>query len=145
MRAQGEIVRDEFGTVLEVRPGILSEAPSLRGRKDDAGKPRWDLLLLSLRRGTGAVVDVLTHGARRYSADNWRRVEHPRRRYVAATMRHIAAWLDGEELDADSGEHHLSHAICSLLFLLELDLERAEARADIRSAVEALRQEGGAQ
>lgn len=33
----------------------------------------------------------------------------------AAAMRHYARWLGGEQLDADSGAHHLVHASWRLL------------------------------
>lgn len=94
----------------------------MSGRKDDAGKPRLDLVpaLAELE-----VARVLTHGASRYGADNWRRVEGARWRYLAACMRHLNAWRRGERLDEDSGLSHLAHAACCVLFLLELEL-RAE-------------------
>lgn len=88
------------------------------GRKDDSDKLRWDLLPWL---GARAVVAVLTYGARKYSPGNWRRVSEPRDRYFAAAQRHVTAWWGGEKVDPESGELHLAHAICCLLFLLELD------------------------
>lgn len=87
----------------------------VKGRKDDAGKLRYDLLPVAPLR---AVVGVLTHGAARYGADNWRAVPDAPRRYYAAAMRHLEAWRAGDELDPDSGLPHLAHAACSVLFLL---------------------------
>ena len=88
------------------------------GRKFDKDKPRWDLLpwhaLLK-------VVEVLTFGARKYAPDNWRYVEGWRERYHSAALRHIVAWSMGERNDPETGIHHLSHAICCLMFLMELD------------------------
>lgn len=90
-------------------------APALNaGRKDDAGKARWDLVPWDVM---ASVVRVLTFGARRYGDDNWRRVPGVRRRYFAAAMRHVMAWERGEVADPDTGESHLAHAICCLLFL----------------------------
>jgi hypothetical protein len=89
---------------------------SNQGRKDDAGKTRFHLLPV---RALRTVVDVLTYGASRYGADNWRHVEFARERYFDAALRHIYAWWDGEQLDPESGLPHLAHAICSLIFLLE--------------------------
>lgn len=90
------------------------------GRKDDAEKARWDLIpYLALSR----VVDVLTFGALKYAPENWRQVNEPRRRYFAATMRHLIAWWRGERIDPESGKPHLACAISSLLFLLELEEE----------------------
>ena len=51
------------------------------GRKDDAEKPRWDLLPWG---PVGEVVAVLTFGARKYAPDNWKHVPAARERYFAA-------------------------------------------------------------
>lgn len=87
------------------------------GRKDDLGKLRYDLVpayaLLD-------VVKVLTYGAKKYGAENWRKVPEAVPRYVAAYMRHVEAHRRGQVDDPESGLPHLAHAICCLLFLLEL-------------------------
>lgn len=89
------------------------------GRKDDHGKPRWDLLPIG---PVARVVDVLTYGAREYSPHGWRHVEDPVERYYAAGMRHLAAWRGGEALDPKSGLPHLAHAACNLLFLIAFEV-----------------------
>lgn len=90
------------------------------GRKDDAEKPRFDLIQF---RALAAVVRVLTFGARKYAPDNWRLVPEPKRRYYAAALRHLTDWWLGQRLDPQSGEPHLAHAICCLNFLLEIEEE----------------------
>lgn len=95
------------------------------GAKHDAAKARWDLLPIA---ALDSVVRVLTFGAAKYGDDNWRSVEHPRRRYYAAAMRHVAAWWSGETNDPESGEHHLAHAACCLLFVLEIELPETGGR-----------------
>lgn len=92
----------------------------MEGVKYDSGKPRWDLLPL---KATTKIVEVLTYGAQKYAPDNWRHVQEPKRRYYAAAMRHIVSWAQGERLDPESGQPHLAHAACCLLFLLELEEE----------------------
>jgi hypothetical protein len=88
------------------------------GRKDDAGKPRWDLLPpLALEE----VARVLEFGARKYDPDNWRKVKGWRWRYVRAGIGHAFAHLSGRKLDKQSGLPHLAHAVCCFLFILELD------------------------
>jgi hypothetical protein len=93
------------------------------GRKDDQGKTRYDLIPA---RALAEVAEVLTYGAAKYAPDNWRKVPDPHPRYYAAGRRHDESRRAGELLDPDSGRHHLAHAICCLLFRLELDLEAEE-------------------
>jgi len=92
----------------------------MNGRKDDADKPRWDLLPWAAVRD---VVCVLTYGATKYDDENWKHVPDGRRRYFAAAQRHLLAWWEGERLDPETGYPHLAHAACCLLFLAALDLK----------------------
>jgi hypothetical protein len=85
----------------------------IQGTKYDDGKdPLWFL--------DGAVMAgvarVLGFGAKKYSPHNWRKGMKWSRLYSAA-MRHIFKHLDGEKLDPETGESHLDHAICCLMFL----------------------------
>lgn len=89
----------------------------MNGEKFDSEKDRWDLLPFT---ATKKVVKVLTFGARKYEPDNWRIVPDWRRRYLAAAMRHLVAYQEGEDLDTESGMPHLAHAACCVLFMLEL-------------------------
>ncbi|KKN73369.1 hypothetical protein LCGC14_0401820 [marine sediment metagenome] len=71
------------------------------------------------------IAKVLTHGAGKYGADNWRRgLEW--RRYYGAVMRHMLAWEGGEDLDPDSGLSHLACAGCNVLFLIEMARTRPD-------------------
>lgn len=86
------------------------------GTKNDQNKP--DLSLLSSLWVT-AVGAVLSFGKRKYAAHNWRKgfaISRP----LAASLRHIFAFLQGEDLDPESGLPHLAHASCSLMFAFEL-------------------------
>ena len=86
----------------------------MEGIKYDENKPMWNLLPME---SVEEVVDVLTFGAKKYSPDNWKKVD--KERYYAACMRHIVAWRKGETFDVESGLHHLAHAITCLLFIME--------------------------
>ena len=37
--------------------------------------------------------------------------------YYDAVWRHLTAWYEGEDLDPDSGEHHIAHAMTGLAVL----------------------------
>jgi hypothetical protein len=58
-------------------------------------------------------------GAAKYGAYNWRVTNVEAMTYVAAAMRHITEWLDGQDKAADSGIHHLAHALASLSVLVD--------------------------
>lgn len=88
------------------------------GRKDDAEKPRWDLVPWG---AMSEVVKVLTCGAKKYAPEGWKTVPDWRRRYFAATCRHLISWTLGEKTDPETGLHHLAHAACCVLFCIELD------------------------
>ena len=88
------------------------------GKKYDSGKPDWSLLPF---KAVSETVEVLTFGANKYGPDNWRIVPNAKKRYLAAAFRHIVAYATGEKKDSESGLSHLSHALCCLMFILELE------------------------
>ena len=88
------------------------------GTKNDSGKPRWSLIPNGV---VAEVVQVLEFGAARYGEDNWQKVPDARRRYYDAAHRHMDQYWSGEQTDPDTGLHHLSHAICSLMFIVWMD------------------------
>ena len=45
-------------------------------------------------------------------------------RPVGALMRHMWAWWQGEDKDAETGLSHLAHAACCILFLLSYELRK---------------------
>tara|TARA_R110001599_G_scaffold15833_1_gene65528 strand:- start:508 stop:900 length:393 start_codon:yes stop_codon:yes gene_type:complete len=85
-----------------------------KAMKFDGDKPRMDLvdkeIILELAK-------ILTFGAEKYEAHNWK-IGLPMSRYYSACMRHLLAWNSGETLDPESGLNHLSHASCNLMFML---------------------------
>jgi hypothetical protein len=63
---------------------------------------------------------VLAFGAEKYAAHNWR-AGFAWSRPLAAAMRHLTAFNDGEDRDPESGLSHLAHAACCIMFLLEFE------------------------
>ena len=87
------------------------------GMKETSGKLRWTLLpLLAVKE----IVKVLEYGAKKYSADNWKKVEPEK--YKEAAFRHWTAYLEGEKVDPETGISHLAHLGCDVLFLLWFEL-----------------------
>lgn len=96
-----------------------SQTATTGGRKFDGNKLEYGLIPpLAMQE----MVRVLTFGAQKYERDNWKRVPDSKRRYFDALERHIWAWKMGEQLDPESGIHHLAHAMCCLSFLYEHDV-----------------------
>lgn len=88
--------------------------------KHDGDKPRVELL------PSAALMEIakaLNFGAQKYEDENWRR-GFAWKRLIGALLRHVLAWKDGEDKDAESGLSHLAHAGCCLLFLLEHEIKK---------------------
>lgn len=102
--------------VVEAPP--LAPADDLVNPKTLMGARRVDLSLLppaGIIHGAHAMMD----GAVKYNPYNWREKKVPARTYIAAAMRHLADFLDGEETAADSGVHHLGHVIGCCAIVLD--------------------------
>lgn len=87
-----------------------------KGIKHDLGKAQMELLSSQWIYG---VANVLTFGAKKYAAHNWRK-GLAQSRLLGAALRHIFSYLGGEDLDPETGLSHLHHASCCLMFASEL-------------------------
>lgn len=83
------------------------------GIKFDGEKPRMDLLDPLALEG---LAKVLTFGAQKYAAHNWRK-GIANTRLIAAMLRHLFAIMRGEDLDPESGLPHIDHVGCCWMFL----------------------------
>jgi hypothetical protein len=61
---------------------------------------------------------VLMFGAQKYDAFNWAdNGGFKYMRIIRALLRHVFAYMRGEDNDPESGLSHIAHAQCNLLFL----------------------------
>lgn len=90
--------------------------PVQTGTKYDHGKP---ILGAVPPHAELAVGRVLTFGAEKYARGNWDKVKDHENRYMDAALRHLNAHRRGELTDSESGESHLAHAACCILFMLD--------------------------
>lgn len=60
-------------------------------------------------------------GAQKYNAHNWRG-GFDWSRLQDAALRHLAAHINGEDKDPESGLSHVAHAACCVLFLLSHEI-----------------------
>lgn len=88
--------------------------PVITGVKHDQGKPDYSYISKELM---DEVARVREFGAIKYSRDNWKN-GFRYQRSIAAALRHIFAFKDGEDLDPESGLSHIGHALCCLEHLL---------------------------
>ena len=86
--------------------------------KHDEGKVRVELLSTQAMEEIGK---VLTFGANKYDDNNWRK-GFKWSRLIGAAMRHLFAWIRGEDKDKETGLSHLAHCGCCIMFLLEHEL-----------------------
>ncbi len=86
---------------------------SKTGVKHDQEKPDLSLLPIEF---LSEVARAMMHGEKKYGRYNytggmqWSRI-------IAASMRHILAFMGGEDLDPESGVSHLGHAGACILML----------------------------
>jgi hypothetical protein len=90
--------------------------------KKDSGKLQWSLMPFEELKD---VVKVLMLGAVKYSPDNWKKCDNVVR-YKDALMRHVISYIEGDEIDEESGLSHLAHAVCNCLFLMWFDKQKSK-------------------
>ena len=94
---------------------VVSTEPG--GLKFDTEKVRMELLDPYAMEQLAA---VLTFGAKKYAAHNWR-LGIRNGRLLAALIRHVFAYLRGEDKDPETGLSHIAHAMCCCMFILGLE------------------------
>ena len=91
----------------------MKQFPQPSGTKFDKQKPRLDLLDWD---ALGGLAEVLTFGALKYDANNWRG-GIVNSRLIASLLRHLSAIQRGEDVDPESGLPHIDHIGCNWMFL----------------------------
>lgn len=62
---------------------------------------------------------ALACGAGKYGKRNWLGSQIKMDTYIAALRRHIDAMVDGEDIDPESGVHHLGHIMAGCAIVLD--------------------------
>lgn len=71
------------------------------------------------------VARAFDDGTRKYGAFNWRGNPVLASVYHDACKRHLDSWFHGNDRAADSGVHHIAHAVACLLILLDAEQQRS--------------------
>jgi hypothetical protein len=127
---------EDFLTIAAPYHNLTATQATTKALKFDNEKPRTELVdadaILELAK-------VLTFGAKKYAANNWRKgIEFSR--VIGAALRHIYAIQQGEDRDQETGLLHSAHAMCELMFLTnfykshpELDDRYKERQCEART------------
>ena len=112
IRKKREMAKDEQQTDMAV--GDLSSDKKGSGARANRGKIAFSLFPMHLLAGA---VRIFMGGSMKYAQWNWAK-GMPHSSCVDCFLRHFNKyWYLGEDIDEESGEHHLDHMICNLIML----------------------------
>lgn len=98
--------------------------------KADSGKTDWSLMPFEAIEEINKVLDF---GAKKYAAHNWKKGSgFTYTRLLGSLLRHIFAYMRGEDKDPESGLSHMAHAGCNVVFLLYYEKYKAKYNNDDR-------------
>ena len=66
------------------------------------------------------MIKVLEFGANKYGIGNWQK-GLDKREILESLQRHLAALMDGEEFDSETGISHMGHIQCNAMFYNYMD------------------------
>ena len=109
--------------ILSIEEGELNAdyKEELADRFND-GKPQWSMVDF---KSLEDMVRVLEFGAKKYSRDNWKKGLKTTE-IVDSMLRHIYAYLNGEDVDPESGINHTGHIMCNAMFLSHMHMFRKD-------------------
>lgn len=104
----------------------------MSGLRYNEGKRRWSLVDFQSLEG---MVKVLEFGAEKYDDHNWKKGLKTTE-VSESLMRHLFAYLSGEDKDPESELRHIDHILCNALFLSYMDLNKPEfdSREDVSTS-----------
>lgn len=111
------MTNEEFDRLMEHRKaepaiGEYMLNPPEKGLRYNQGKLRWSLVHF---KSLEPLVRVLEFGARKYDDHNWKKGLN-KEEILESMQRHLAAMIDGELNDPESGLPHIGHIMCNTMF-----------------------------
>jgi hypothetical protein len=88
----------------------------------NSGKLQWSLVDFKSLEG---LVKVLEMGAKKYSRGNWKK-GMPVSQVSESLLRHMFAFLNGEDQDEESKLEHIHHVMCNAMFIAYIMREKPE-------------------
>ncbi len=115
-----ENVKPEQKPNSEQEPMVIPSAPAIgntnvigSAMRFNSGKLRWSLVDFD---ALDDMVKVLEFGAKKYDDNNWKKgLKTPE--IFESIMRHLVAYMRGEDIDLESGLPHTGHILCNAMFL----------------------------
>ena len=86
--------------------------PESKGLRYNEGKRKWSLVHF---KSLEPMIEVLEYGATKYAPKNWQKGLE-KDEILESLQRHVAKLFDGEEIDQESGLHHIGHIMCNAMF-----------------------------
>jgi hypothetical protein len=96
----------------------INTMPELKGLRYNKGKLRWSLVDY---KALEPMIRVLMYGAEKYTTQeasgdhNWKK-GLDKIEILECLQRHLAALMDGELYDKESGLPHIGHIMCNAMF-----------------------------
>lgn len=94
-------------------PLLQQTAVSGSALRYNGGKLRWSLVDFDALED---MVKVLEFGAQKYADNNWKKGLKTTEIFESM-MRHMTAYMRGEDIDPESGLPHTGHILCNAMFL----------------------------
>ena len=106
--------------------------------KGPAGAIKPQLQIIPPGHRDREVARALSLGSAKYGPWNWRHNKVELMTYLGSMQRHIAAMIDGQDLDPESGAHHLGHVASGCAIVLDAAHHRTliDNRPPVRTPLE---------
>lgn len=114
---------DSQAPTQEMAVGDLNSNAKGSGARANSGKVAFSQIPLHLLMG---VAHVLRCGMYKYASWNWSKGMAWSVCFDCLIRHLFKWWYMGEELDEETGQHHLDHAMCNLMFLRHYTLSYQE-------------------
>ena len=95
------------------------------GRKFDTDISKKPSIGLVPLKAIWEIAKVMSFGAQKYDRFNWKEgIRYSR--LSDAALRHLIQFIEGEDIDSESGLPHLAHCGCCITMLLEMTMDRQD-------------------
>ncbi len=104
---------EEQNLIKEQKSALHKTDVSGSALRYNGGKLRWSLVDFDALED---MVKVLEFGAKKYADNNWKKGLKTTEIFESM-MRHLTAYMRGEDIDPESGLPHTGHILCNAMFL----------------------------